>query len=70
MWVKRGPGSGAFVALPDHRVLTLHPETMSGDNEDAHSPEESPTEEKVRFIAPLISSNMSAVDIVMALRSV
>lgn len=47
-----------------------NPETMSGDNEDAHSPEESPTEEKVRFIAPWISSNMSAVDIVMALRSV
>lgn len=47
-----------------------NPETMSGDNEDAHSPEESPTEEKVRFIAPWISSNMSAVDIVLALRSV
>lgn len=43
---------------------------MSGDKEDAHSPEESPNEEKVRFIAPWISSNLSAVDIVMALSSV
>lgn len=42
--------------------------TMLGDNEDRQPAEESPADEKVSVIVPWISSNRSAVDLVMVLR--